>query len=56
MNDLKIDHVAKLAADACRAAGSRVDSVERLLRRFYSYLDDPNPAREPAGKHPTRAA
>jgi hypothetical protein len=47
--DLRLDHAAKLAADAVREAGSHVDSVERLLRRFYSYLDEPNP---PPGRPP----
>ena len=38
-NDLRLDSVAKTAAEAVKACGSHVDATERFLRRFMDHLD-----------------
>jgi hypothetical protein len=53
--DYRLDTAARTAAQAVKAAGSHSDALERLLRRVFDYLNEDHP-REPAGKHPTRAA
>jgi hypothetical protein len=52
--DLRLDAVAKAAAEAVKACGSHTDAAERFLRRFIDHLDSAEASSDPNG--PPRAA
>jgi hypothetical protein len=53
--DLRLDHIAKVAAQTVRDCGHNVDATERFLKRFVDYLSEERPA-PPAPRRPPRVA